>query len=173
MPVRSIDTFGVCNPYEWSGRIDKNVVGIQLKKAIRDLWDRMREHTTDREAMVIGALVRHSPQRYAWYDMDVIVRMFITCFKDYETNEWLEKMHVGLAKLYAFVVVEVTKAHMAGDPTHGFFYYEPMIEVCMQLCRDAMVMRTVRYIENYDLDMENNNPSCNFGEDENPRVWEP
>ena len=170
MPFHSIDTFGTYNPYEWSGRIDKNVVGIQLKKAILDLWERMRENTTDREAMVIGALMRHSPQRHAWYDMDVIVRMFITCFKDYETNEWLEKMHIGLAKLYAFVLFEVNKAHMAGYRTHGFFDYEPMIENCMQLCRDVMVMRTVRDIENYDLDMENNNPSCNFGEEENPRV---
>jgi hypothetical protein len=55
----------------------------------------------------------------------------------------------------------------------GFYYYEPMIENCMQLCRDAMVMRTVCDIENYDLGMENNNPSRNFGEDENPRDHNP
>ena len=167
MPARNIDTLGGYNPDEWQMRIDKNGVGNKLKKAIHDLWDRMhKSNCTDRENMVLDALARDSPEWDAWANMQPITRGFLSPWISYETM--LEETHTGLAKLCAFVSVEVTKARMVGYYTQDLFDFKPLIEHCMKLCSDTMVMRGVLDIENYDLDIENNNPSCNYGSDGNP-----
>ena len=148
--------------------IEKTGIHDALENSMKDLWERLHSSAaTAREEEVRRALPRDSPEWEVFCNMERVYRTLHCQGCWYGTL--LEEVYSGLTALYAYVLVEQGKAHIAGQSIQGLFEFTPLIELCMKLCSDAMIMKTVLDIEEYYIDTENKEPSCENGPDEYAR----